>query len=258
MEVPIYTPRQALARTGVTAPLLPSPYFFMDERKWKLRRGHMVMVAGAPNVGKSAFALDLVSRLKLRTLFVSADTDAFTMAVRLASRASGYTTEQIEKDPLSFAPYIQQENWMRMTFEAGPTLEDLDEEVCAASELWGAPPEVIVIDNLMNVETDDEEFHGLRIVLKSLHRLTRTTGALVLVLHHVTGGYEDGDTVPPRSALHGKVAKLPEMVFTLGARADFVGIACVKNRSGPADPLAKEPVWMNVDLSCMKFREPYQ
>jgi hypothetical protein len=45
------------------------------------------------------------------------------------------------------------------------------DEITAYVELWDSYPEVIVIDNAMNVEAEmGEEHAGLRLIFKELHR----------------------------------------------------------------------------------------
>ena len=55
------------------------------------------------------------------------------------------------------------------SFESAPSLQDIDEEVQAFEELWGCPPVLIVVGNLMDVATDGgEEFASMRAIMKEL------------------------------------------------------------------------------------------
>ena len=229
----------------------------MDRRGWKLRLGSLVLLASAPKVGKTGVAIDIVRRLGLRTLVISADTDENTMAQRLTSQITGRSMVDLESDWATVESVMRSQDWLWFgTPNGAPTLEDIDQEVRAFAEAWGAPPEVIVIDNLINVQADDgDEFRGLRQITAALHQLARASGALVLALHHVTGEWEDGTAPPPRRALHGKISKLPEQVFTLGGSPGGLGMACVANRFGPSDPLAEDPEWLYVDWSVMRVSE---
>jgi hypothetical protein len=77
----------------------------------------------------------------------------------------------------------------------------------------------------------------------------------VVVLHHLTGSYDDGQSIPPLSALEGKVSKLPSMVLNLfnGNRGD-IGVAVVKNRFGAANPAGKLYVFLDTDLERVQIR----
>lgn len=236
---------------------MPSPYSFMDRREWRLRLGSLVLIASAPKVGKTAVAIDIARRLGLRTLIISADTDENTMAHRLAAQLTGRTLRDLAGDWDAVVDAIRDQDWLWFgTPNGAPTLEDIDEEVRAFNEAWGSPPEVIIIDNLINVQSDDgDEFRGLRQITAALHQLARSSGALVLALHHVTGEWEDGTAPPPRRALHGKISKLPEQIFTLGGTVGGLGVACVGNRFGPSDPLAEDPEFLYTDWSVMRVSE---
>ena len=121
------------------------------------------------------------------------------------------------------------------SFESSPTLEDIAEEVKAFEELWGQSPELIIVDNLMDVATDGgEEFASMRAIMKELKYLARATNAAVLVLHHTSEGVV-GTPCQPRSALQGKVAQLPALILTLGLVGTSLACAVVKNRYGKAD-----------------------
>lgn len=234
----------------------------MERKKWLLRRAQVVMIAAAPNVGKSAFALFMAINLKLPTLYLSADTDPYTTILRSAAVTTGHSMSTIEAAIRGgagefYEDVLQDLQDIRFVFDAGPTLEDIDLEISAFNEVYGQPPELIVVDNLINVQCDDgDEFRGMRIVEQALHEMARATGACVVVLHHVTGQFEDGQEPPPRRAVNGKVTRRVEVILTLGRQGSMLGVACVKNRSGPADPLAGNAIWFYCDLEHMQFEDP--
>jgi hypothetical protein len=55
------------------------------------------MFAGAPGAGKSTLALALALKTNVPTLYISADTNAHTMAMRLASMISGKSQSDVEQ-----------------------------------------------------------------------------------------------------------------------------------------------------------------
>jgi hypothetical protein len=81
--------------------------------------------------------------MKVPTLYISADTNAHTMAMRLASMISGKSQTDVE------SLMKTDHGWTKATsskgshivwsFESAPTLQDIDEEVQAFEELWGCP-----------------------------------------------------------------------------------------------------------------------
>lgn len=246
--------------SGIGEPLDPV-FPTMGKRKWFLRRAQVVLIAAAPNVGKSAFALKLAIEMRLKTLVISADTDPYTTMLRAAAVITGHKMSTIEtamRGPgrVFYEEALQELDYLRFVFDSGPTLEDIDLEVSAFNEVYGEPPELIIVDNLINVQCDDgDEFRGLRLVSAAMHQLARATGACVVCLHHVTGEYEDGLKPPPRRALHGKISKYPELILTLGKEGTFLGVSCTKNRNGPHDPLANNAMWLYCDLERMIFED---
>jgi predicted ATP-dependent serine protease len=200
------------------------------------------MVAAAPNAGKSMFALVYAIKAKVPTLFFSADTDTTTVMMRAAAHVSGHSQVSVEsnlaKDSHYYDSRFEKLSHIKWVFDSSPSIDDLELEIRAYVELYGQAPELIVIDNLMNVTAEtDNEWAGLRAIMMELHDMARKTEACVLVLHHVSEQSEYGSpTNPPhRRAIHGKVSQLPSLILTLGYEPGqaTLKVAAVKNRFGP-------------------------
>lgn len=239
---------RSVGRADIGGEPLPSVFKTFDANKIIFRRAEVSMLAGTPGVGKSTLALALALKMRVPTLYISADTNAHTMAMRLASMISGKNQTDVEhllqtdigwtKATLSRGSHIV---W---SFESSPTLQDIDEEVQAFEELWGCPPVAIFVDNLMDIATDGgEEFASMRAIMKELKFLARHTNAGIVVLHHTSEAVE-GRPCQPRSALQGKVAQLPALIATLGVVGTSMAIAPVKNRYGKADANANFNAWL--------------
>jgi len=200
------------------------------------------MVAAAPNAGKSMFALIYAIKARVPTLFFSADTDTATVMIRAAAHLSGHTQVTVEsninKSQRHYDSYLTKASHIQWVFDSSPSLDDIEMEIKAYVELYGVMPELIIIDNLMNVAAEtDNEWAGLRAIMMELHDMARKTEACVLVLHHVSEQSEYGSPMmpPPRRAIHGKVSQLPALILTLGydPSQGLLRIASVKNRFGP-------------------------
>jgi hypothetical protein len=200
------------------------------------------MVAAAPNAGKSMFALIYAVKAKVPTLFFSADTDTPTVMMRAASHLSGHSQLLVEANLNNsrhyYDKYLSDMENIQFVFDSSPSLDDIELEVKAYVELYGIPPELIVIDNLMNVVAEsDNEWAGLRAIMVEFHDMARKTEACVMVLHHVSEQSEYGKTTlpPARRAIHGKVSQLPALILTLGFDPldQTLKVAPVKNRFGP-------------------------
>ncbi len=233
---------KAWATTQIKAEPLPEVWKDLSANQVKFRRGQLCMVAAAPNAGKSMFALVYAIRAKIPTLFFSADTDIATVSLRVASALSHQDQVLVEqslfKNPKSYDRQLQDASHIQWVFDSSPNLDDIESEVKAYVELYGIYPELIIIDNLMNVVAEhDNEWAGLRDIMMNLHDMARKTEACVLVLHHVSEASEYGSPTmpPPRRAIHGKVSQLPSVILTLGydPSQGYLRVATVKNRFGP-------------------------
>ena len=221
---------------------LPDVWVGLAAKQIKFRRGQVCMVAAAPNAGKSMFALIYAIKAKVPTLFFSADTDTTTVMMRAASITSGHSQVTVESNLAGnskhYNHHFQKIDHIKWVFDSSPSIDDLELEIRAYVELYGIAPELIIIDNLMNVAAEtDNEWSGLRAIMMELHDMARKTEACVMVLHHVSEQSEYGSPSKPpaRRAIHGKVSQLPALILTLGYDPGqaTLAVAAVKNRFGP-------------------------
>jgi replicative DNA helicase len=232
---------QAVRRTGNLAAELPMPWPSLSAHRITFRRGQASLLAAAPGGGKTIFALAYAIESRVPTLFVSADTDLATMAVRAAAMVTGWSQEQVESVGLQ-SPQIEaalgQLAHIRWADDNQPTVEDIYLEVKAYAEVFGEFPELVVIDNLIDVQAGREiekDWAGTRAVVDGLKRLARESEAHVLILAHATGRYEDGHDPIPLGGLEWKPGKNVELVLTMHwGQGMELRICPVKNRSGKA------------------------
>lgn len=240
---------------------LPSIFRAFDVNKVVIRRSEVSMIAGTPGAGKSTLALAIALRSKVPTLYVSADTNAHTMAMRLLSMITGRPQSEAEQMLLQNVEETRKiinehSGHIFWSFESAPSLGDLDQEVAAFEELWGCSPTLIVVDNLMDISNDGaEEFAGMRSTIKELKYLARDTNAAILVLHHTKESYI-GNPCQPRSALQGMVAQLPALICTVGSNAPgYLAVAPVKNRYGKADASGETAFWLQFNPEVMEISD---
>ena len=246
---------RSVGRPDIGGEPMATVFRTFDTNQIVFRRSEVSIIAGTPGAGKSTLALALALRMQAPTLYVSADTNAHTMAMRLYSMIEGVSQSEAEriisnepdlaKEKLALAKHIY---W---SFDSSPSLNDLDDEVTALEETLGDSPALIVIDNLMDISMDGgEEFSNMRSALKELKYLARDTNSAVVVLHHTQESYS-GDPCQPRSSLQGKVAQLPALILTVGQQNGLLGVAAVKNRYGKADASGHSPVWLQFNPEYM-------
>lgn len=239
---------RSVGRASIGGEPLPNYFKAFEQNKITMRRSELTMFAGEPGVGKSTLALALALKTNVPTLFISADTNAHTMAMRLASMISGKSQTDVEQklnNDIGWTKAILHKGaHIVWSFESSPTLGDIAEEVQAFEELWGCPPTLIVLDNLMDVATDGgEEYASMRGIMKELKYLARATNAAIVILHHTSEAVA-GNPCQPRSAIQGKVSQLPALICTLGVTGTSLGVAPVKNRYGRADANGSLMTWL--------------
>jgi KaiC/GvpD/RAD55 family RecA-like ATPase len=231
----------------------------------QIRRGQVTLIAAQPNDGKSLLTLWMClqwAQLGPRTLYFSADTDEETTLRRAAATVTGNTQNSIEArmrdgwDGIA-SSLAELNGGVAFDFETDPTYQHIHEELVAYFELWGCYPEVVVVDNLMDVVGDnDDEYGSMRDTSKAFKRFARITGAAFIVLHHCNETDRRENHPPARREITGKVAQKPEMILTVQLDGDLMRIACVKNRSGAKDPKGIVHYVLKVDFERVQFFGP--
>jgi replicative DNA helicase len=240
---------------------LPPIFPVLDQAAIKFRRGQVALIVGQPNAGKSLLALHYAVKHNLPTLFFSADTDEITTAHRAAAMLTGEKVDDIERRINNgwadhYEQVLDELDNVRFCFNPSPTLDDIDLEIMAFDETWGRTPELVIVDNLMNVVAEhDNEFAGMREIAKAFHHIARESQASVIVLHHTSEAEGNPSDPPARRAIMGKISQLPELILAVAMNPmnGEYKVACVKNRSGPQDATGRTFHTLYVDPSRMQL-----
>jgi KaiC/GvpD/RAD55 family RecA-like ATPase len=252
-----------LVGDGPKAQALPDVYPPLAARDIRFRRGQCTMIAAQPNGGKSMFALNYLIHSGVDGLYISADTDPVTTMLRSAATVLGKTVNEIEAAcaTTSGAEFVRDsleelQERIRFSFDPSPSLEDIALEIEAWNSLFGQPPTLIVVDNLMNVVGgNDNEWSAMREAMVALHHIARVTNSCLLVLHHVSENESKATSPAPRRALQGKVSQLPEAILTLAMdpNNNQLKVCAVKNRHGKHDPTGEDYEVLYVDPARMSI-----
>jgi len=251
---------QAAAKSTNEYALLPDLFPALASEGIRFRRGQMTMIAGQPNAGKSLIALWMAVQMKVPTLYISADTDAYTTAIRSAAMVTQHKMSTVEDAFASGAGYdfyleeLSSITHLKFDFSPSPTLDEIDLSIQAYAELFGEYPHMIIVDNAMNVVSlHNDEWAGLREIAKAMHHIARETDAAVMLLHHTSESEGKADLPPSRKSIQGKIAQLPEMILTVAYVGDIgeFRVACVKNRFAKNSPDGSNYVTLYADASRM-------
>lgn len=257
------TIKQAARRHLDEPQLLPDLFPSLQKAGIRFRRAQVTMIAGQPNSGKSLLALFYAIKADRPTLYVSADTDAYTTSIRAAAVITGNQINTIEESfkqdgAVIYTQALSSLTNLEFSFDPSPTLDDIQLMVQAYGEKYGIYPELLIVDNLMNVAAlHDNEWTGMRDIMKAMHHIARETQASVFVLHHTSEAEGDPVKPPARKAIQGKVSQLPEMIITVAMEPENneFRIACVKNRFAKHSAMGTDYVTLYSDASRMKLFE---
>lgn len=258
---------QSTNKTKRNVQILPDLFPTLANDGVRFRRGQVTMIVGQPNSGKSLLALYYALKAGVPTLYISADTDSYTTAIRAAAAITGHTISTVEEAFNSGNGYefyqeeIASVNNVQFSFDPSPSLDDIDLSVKAYGEAFGEYPHLIIIDNLMNVAAmHNDEWTGMRDIAKAMHHLSRQTDSSVFLLHHTSEAEGRPDTPSPRKAIQGKVSQLPEMILSVAIdhNSGEFRVACVKNRFAKHDPSGLTYTTLYADAARMTLYENKQ
>lgn len=227
------------------------------------RRDELTLVAAAPGVGKSILMLAYAIRCGAPVLYINMDTPVHTTLVRAGQMITGYTADRVEQslDDETFVEHVFDNiQNVEIEFRTGLDVRDMADVCQAYGEKWGEYPALVVVDNLRNLAATAKEDAGavMRQVMLDLQDMTRLLGAAVVVLHHVTGPYNDGIIPIPQSGIEQQLAKTPDNVLTLYREQDgfWLHVSPVKNRMGRSDPSGKWHTSLRIDYPTMQIGDP--
>lgn len=225
-----------------------------------LRRASVHMFAGLAGTYKTMVLLNALINMGVPSLVFSTDSDEATVSSRYISIKSRVPTKTTEEWLSPSSPnlgravgYLETLDFLRFDFTPSPSLDDIWNTVYAYGTVEGRWPEIIVVDIASDVGHDTgDEWGSLRSVMREAKVMARETRAAVLLVHHVSEGWNPSaeHPVPPRRAVMGKLSALPVLMVNFGmdSRGDLC--ACgVKNRYAKADATGREFFRMRVDPS---------
>jgi hypothetical protein len=248
----VYSLGKFHSRVGRVGTPLPTPFPSFDANRIRMRRGATSLLAGQPGSFKSVMALNMMvhwAEQNCTTLYLSADSDEFTVVRRVAGILSGRDMEQIEeqfnrKDYDYLLPLLGSLDKARLEYRA-VDIDGIAERLAAYEAVQGDYPDVLFVDNLINFASSAQDWAGMIDFQNELDALARETKSHICILHHVTDAFPFGVPVP-RSAIQGKVTQIPRVVLTVAAVGMQLMVSCVKNTNGPQHPSGDK--WMNFQV----------
>lgn len=221
-------------------------------------RGQTSLTVAAPGAGKSQWWANYAQRIRVPTLYWSADTDQADVTTRTLAMWLGMEVAEVAENlrddqwrPWMFSELGDKSDHIDWVFDSSISGKILGERLNAFAEVRGAYPHLAVLDNLSNaIQNPADEYSEIKQVMGQAQNLARATNAHIAVLHHAKGLYDDGTKPIPQSGALQNPFKLPEIGITLyRPNVDRMGVAIVKNRGGKGDPGAQNPIFLQVDFA---------
>lgn len=267
----MYSLVQSARIKGNSGEPIPNPSKALQKLEVDFRRGELSLVAAGPGTGKSLFAINLALYGSMPVMYWSADSNAATQLSRATAILTGDSVKDVKKALLggSFHEYekaLGDKWWVRMSYEAMPTPEDMEADLEIYYEVFGCYPHLCVVDNITNVDTggagDAESFtFGLEGMCEYLSDMARQTESHVMALHHVTGEWSDGLKPIPLSGVKGKIGRVPALILTIHREPDEQGmnrvlnVSDVKNREGFSDASGNTFAKMELDSQTLRLKD---
>jgi RecA-family ATPase len=261
----VYSLRKFASRSGKTGRALPDPFPSFALNRITFRRGATSMLAGNPGSFKSILALNMLvfwARTGLNVMYFSADSDEYTVARRVSAIMTGDADEMVEQrfaagESGRYAGALSTLGSVRLVYRA-TDMDGIAIQLRSFEAVYGAYPDVIFIDNLMDYVDAAGEWELMRTMTRELDVAARETRAHICVLHHTSEAAVPTGVVPPLSAIQGKVSQKARLTLTVAARGMSLGLCCVKNSYGPQDPTGRNSLQFFVQPSLrvedMSFR----
>jgi len=263
----MFSPDKYPRRIGNVGTPLSDPLNSLALQRIQFRRAATSMIAGTPGSCKSVIALNLLvhwAKDKNGCLYFSADSEEFTVVRRLAGILTGDDLDTIEKKMLSgqhgrYVRELSRIDTVQFEYEQ-LDIQGIANRVKAYEQIYGAYPDVIFVDNLLNFVESPDDWGGMLLMTRELDALARETKSHICILHHaklrttVAGKTPDFGRPPADYEIQGKVTQIPRLVLTVGADNLTIRLACVKNTNGPQWRDASE--YLNFSLTnSMRIQE---
>jgi hypothetical protein len=237
-------------RVGNIGQALPHPFKCLETNRATFRRGATSLVAGTPGSFKSVLALNMLESWAghgVRSLYFAADSDEVTVVNRLSGIITGTNVETVERRMMEgkrheFENALRNKLARRAEFEYEQMdFDDVVRHTKSYEAVYGAYPDVIFIDNLIDFVDSPTDYGGMLEFIRDMDGLSKEVKAHVCILHHakLRDNKSDSDDAkdpmqPPADwEVQGRITQLSRLVITICAVGLNVNMSVVKNTNGP-------------------------
>jgi KaiC/GvpD/RAD55 family RecA-like ATPase len=246
----MYSPHRAASRMGNIGQPLPGVFKQLSDNRATFRRGATSLIAGTPASFKSVIALNMLTRWAdqdVKSLYFAADSDEATVITRLGGILTNQSFETVERrmtegqDAQYYDAFAS-----RLAGRAEFEYEHMDfdglvRHVKSFEVAYGAYPDVVFIDNLVDFVDRPDDYGGMIEVIREADGLAKEIKAHVCILHHAKlrdnkgEGDDERDPMQPPAdwEVVGRITQIPRLVLTICERNMKVNMSVVRNTHGP-------------------------
>lgn len=237
-------------RVGNIGQALPHPYKCLETNRATFRRGATSLIAGTPGSFKTVVGLNLLEKWAghgIRSLYFAADSDEVTVVNRLSGIITGTNVETVERRMMEgkrqeFENALRNKLARRAEFEYEQMdFEDVVRHTKSYEAVYGAYPDVLFIDNLIDFVDSPTDYGGMLEFIRDMDGLSKETRSHVCILHHAklrdnkADSEDSKDPMQPPAdwEVQGRITQLSRLVLTICAVGLNVNMSVVKNTNGP-------------------------
>jgi hypothetical protein len=215
------------------------------------RPGNLVVVLGAPGVGKSTFALNWaydIAEGGHPVLYLTYDTNLRDQFIRVAAKVCNVTVSQVDVWLQLMSEAVAEKAIPLRFCELTVDPDELRDLISAERAAFGETPAVVVIDCATDIalEGDDPKHYGK--LFQELAVISREFSTVIVALHHIhRGPAAEGRTAPSKA--DGLYAGERPAHIVLGlSHGDYgdMRVNVAKNRMGETP---WRPWFLKTDLS---------
>jgi hypothetical protein len=211
-------------------------------------------------------ALNYAMQSKVKTLYISPDTSHGDMVSRVCQILDGsyrsVVEAKLEEGPEHYPEFyakLDRLSHIDFYFRTSIQLNDIRQMMFAYLTKHGDWPELVVVDNLVNLIVDQSSPAEWQMTAQDLDDMAKETQSCMLILTHVAGAKENGDQPLGLSDILYKVTKAASLVLTLtlpDMQPNRILLACVKNRNGESDKSGKRRYELIVQPELCRIWDP--
>lgn len=217
--------------------------------------GELVYVLGHAHSGKTQVVLNAIhNNRERRVLYFTPDEPAALVLTKLVALSTGVDAETLEakiKSGDKLTEDLVRETASRtfrnlIVVDNGLTVDQMTMAHEEATDLWGAPPDVVVVDFLELIPSEEDE--GVYRKSQDLKAFAKKAGCPVICLHQASRG--SGGRGKPMGLFSGRYGGETDAIFVLGVyrrrddddldefdrknAKDLISVQVIKNKRPPS------------------------